>query len=106
MIANYNEYINMISSFSSYSNDKWDDHKGSYVLLSCSGFIYSEFIENNIGVITKVYYPGAWFNVKYENVPKNLEIYLNREFNTADIKYISKNKEDLKAILVGKKYNL
>jgi hypothetical protein len=99
----------MITKFKIFENSQepWDHMKGSYVILGKLDKKYSDFLEKNIALITKVYYPGAWFNVIFDNIPKELEKSLdNLDFNTADIKHISKNKEDLESILKSKKYNI
>ena len=90
-----------------FEDEKWNDKEGSYVLLSINKENYDNFLNNNIGKITKVYYPGSWFDVEFDDIPEELErMFGKRNFHTNDIKHISKNREDLEAILLGRKYNI
>ena len=93
----------MITKFKIF--EAFDDKIGYYVILDDPR--YSEFLKNNVGVITKVYYPGSWFDVKFDNLPKELEIFLkDRNFHVDHIKHISKDKETLEAIIQSQKYNI
>ena len=68
-----------------------------------------EFFENNIGEITKMYYPGAWFDLKYTKAPDYIIEYMEysmKGFNVADILIKSKNKQECEAYLAAKKYNI
>lgn len=101
----------MITKFKLFE-EKWNKETGSYVIMTEPGdrekdIAIRNFLENNIGKITKMFYPGAWFNVEYDNIPSNIKKYLeNKDFNSAYILHISKNKEDLEPYIALKKYNL
>ena len=100
----------MITKFKLFE-EAWNDKIGYYVILTystSSNPSYSNFFKNNIGQITKMYYPGAWFDVKFDNIPTEIEKFIEKRmnFNTADIKYISKDKQELEAILIANKYNI
>ena len=102
----------MITKFKLYENkEPWDSLKGEYVVLKYESRHkdVSKFLENNIGKVTKVYYPGAWFDVEYKNPPERVERYLRfikDQFNTADIIIHSKDIDDCKAYINSKKFNL
>ena len=101
----------MITKFKIFEDSQeeipWNNKEGSYVILNKSGKKYSDFLDKNIALITKVYYPGAWFDVKFNDIPEELESLLDGiDFHTSEIKYISKNREDLESILQSKKYNI
>ena len=62
----------------------WDSMIGEYVVLrNTRNNKYTDFLENNIGIIDKVYYPGAWVKVVYDNPPDYIQKFLNNkgEFN-------------------------
>jgi len=102
----------MITNFKIFEKKLWNDIEGEYVILKYTRTYnkkrYSQFFETNIGKVKKAYYPGSWFDVEYEDIPKVIEKYLENkgQFNTADILFRSKNREDCKAYLEAKKYNL
>ena len=79
------------------------------------------FISNNIGRITKIEEEGPYrdsykdkvyiaYIVEYDNVPKdkkyNILYFKNLFFSLREIKFWSKNKEDVEEYLTAKKYNL
>ena len=94
-------------------------HEGDYVLCEDIGIhilpALSEFIGNNVGEIVKndaiIKYS---YMVKYENIPSKLKRFFTystkqencRGMDTSEIKYYSKNKEELKIFIDSKKYNL
>ena len=88
--------------------DAWNSMEGEYVILKTRKNEYSDFIENNIGIVKKVYWSGSWFSVEYENPPEYIKKLLSNkgEFHVADIVYRSKNREDCEAVIVAKKYNI
>jgi len=94
----------MITKFKIF--ESWDDKLGYYVILCDVNRKYSEFLKNNIGLITKIYYPGTWFDVKFDNVPTELKYLNDINFNTVNIEHISKDKKELESILDSRKYNL
>ena len=75
-------------------------------------FKVDEFINNNVGQIVKIEHLGGikWYYVEYYNIPKELwsEFYLNDStlMQLKHIKYFSKNKENLEAILTANKFNI
>jgi len=88
---------------------------GDYVLLKRTTYNedFENFIANNIGLITEITNKKRNIEVKFFNVPENIEhlsFFPNgggwTYFKTYDIKHISKNKEDLTVFLTAKKYNL
>ena len=97
----------MITKFKIFEEKNWNDDIGSYVIVKSKN--HSEFFENNIGRITKMYYPGAWFDVEYDNEPIVITNYLDGKaghFNIADILIKSKDKTECEAYLAAKKYNI
>lgn len=97
----------MITKFKIFEEEKWNDDIGSYVVVRNDR--YPEFFENNIGEITKMYYPGAWFDLKYTKAPDYIIEYMEysmKGFNVADILIKSKNKQECEAYLAAKKYNI
>lgn len=107
----------------SYENNLQNKPKvGDYVIVDFKSDIYStnfkNFIDNSIGLIWKET-SNNYFFIKYFNIPKDLE----KEFQYSDylqsikignsilipsndVKYFSKNKEDLYHYISAKKYNL
>jgi len=79
------------------------------------GNILKKFIYNNVGeyfsIDKDVNYSNPYYIlVKYDNVPKELKRYFKknktRYIQEYDIKFWSKNKEDVEAYIAEKKYNL
>jgi len=76
------------------------------------------FISNTIGCITDIEKGGSYYDsfgnkvniiyiVKYDKYPKGLSSYFdNLFFSEYEVKFWSKNKEDVEVYLSGKKYNL
>jgi len=73
------------------------------------------FVANNIGKLIKIEidkYDVVFFLVKYNNIPKELELYKSMNNNTSfelkkeDLIKWSKNEEDLEMILQSNKFNL
>lgn len=103
----------MITKFNLFEKlEEWNKETGYYVILTWGGTFDKDvklrnFLENHIGKITKMYYPGSWFTAEFDNTPDDIQKLLkDRDFNSTQILHISKNKEDLEAILQAKKYNL
>jgi hypothetical protein len=103
----------MITKFKIFEElEEWNKETGYYVILTEPGdrekdIEIRNFLENHIGRIKKMYYPGAWFTVEFDNVPEKIAKYFNgRDFHQSYIKYISKNKEDLEPFIQSNKYNL
>ena len=104
----------MITNFKIFEeSEKWNKETGYYVIMTEPGdrsvdIRLRKWLENNIGQITKMYYPGAWFDVKYDNMPEVIKSRIKGKtnFNSANILHISKNREDLEAIIAGNKYNI
>lgn len=88
----------------------WNSIEGEYVVLKYDKKKkkYADFIENNIGIIKKVYYPGSWFDVEYDNAPGIIiDLLKNKgQFHRISISIRSKDKKDCEAYLEAKKYNL
>jgi len=74
----------------------------------------SEWLNYNIGKIINFYAPPGYFNVYYENIPSDLNVYFLSRFNkggykqmmNSEILHWSKDKEDLKVFFDANKYNL
>lgn len=83
---------------------------GDYVIMSSGSNSYEikNFIENNIGRIADISYDRYYLYVRYENVPITIKNIFGRarQFNESNVVHISKNEEDLKAIIAQNKYNL
>ena len=107
-----------IKQFDKLINTNFKDAEiGDYVLCSEESTISDHdddiniFIENNIGKIIELK-RGYDYIVEYDNIPKEFKnefIYSNnsaRGMFKNEVKHISKNKKDLEAILMSKKYNL
>jgi len=78
------------------------------------GYASAEFTSNNIGLIVN-YNGRSAYSVKYEFdiIPKNIREYFDytydgycRAMTIDDIKFWSKNKEDVESYLTSKKYNI
>lgn len=103
----------IITSFKIFEEQAWNDKEGGYVVLKCDRNVkYTDFIENNVAKVVKMYYPGAWFRVEFENPPDYIEKFLKMkgEFNSAEILFYSKNKEECQEFIdiknSTKKFNL
>ena len=53
--------------------EEWNKETGHYVIMTETGdrpgdVMLRKFLESNIGQIKKMYYPGGWFDAKYDNV--------------------------------------
>ena len=97
----------MITKFKIFEEKIWNDEIGYYVIVKSKN--HSEFFENNIGKISNMYYPGAWFDVEYDNIPDKILRYLDYkagQFNVADILIKSKDKKECEDYLTMKKFNL
>jgi hypothetical protein len=68
---------------------------------------YLKFIEDNIGKVVLINENGGYVRIEYDkNVPGN-DMIVNYTFlDINNIKYYSKNREDLEEILSAKRYNL
>ena len=75
----------------------------------------NNFLDNNIGELVFIsdVYHKMWFYVKYNNIPKTLETWFEndvevdtRDFTIDEIIYWSEKKEDLKAFIKGKQFDL
>jgi hypothetical protein len=90
--------------------EKWNQDIGSYVVMTDNKFPL--YFENNVGKITKMYYPGSWFDLEYDNIPHIIQKYLNTKkgFHFQSILFKSKNKEEAEEFIKiknnTKKYNL
>lgn len=89
----------MILKFKKFESKKWNDKEGGYVVLKSGRNVkdkYTDFIENNVAKVVKMYYPGSWFRVEFENTPDYVKKILNNkgEFNSAEVLFYSKNKEE------------
>jgi len=72
--------------------------------------LLNDFMSNNIGVIV-MYDPKSsyGYEIEYNNIPDNAMEYFSNNYilvSKSEIKFWSKNKEDVEAYLSGKKYNL
>lgn len=115
----------MITNFKIYEKLENKPELGDYVIVSIiSDLIQTynddeqDFIENHIGKIVEIIkYPSTiYYAVEYD-IPKDFVPYPYYrtkysgwksawQFERKDLKYISKNKEDLIPIIDAKKYNL
>ena len=112
-----------IKTFESLKTPEVGDYVICTDLTSVPEYVL-EFIENNIGQIVEIEMPTSWqlssreenpYCVYFENAPynktpnyfpKHKEFLSCRWFNLREIKYISKNKEELKYIINAKKFNI
>jgi len=99
MIKNYKKYVS-------------NPNVGDYVYCEekgISGKLY-DFIYSNIGQIISKNDIINTYKIKYENIPHGLDYgYFEdhcRTINWFEIKYFSKNKEELELRLQSKKYNI
>jgi len=115
----------MITKFKIYEKLENKPELGDYVIVSIlSDLIQTynddeqDFIENHIGKIVEIIkYPSTiYYAVEYD-IPKNFVPYPYYrtkylgwrpawQFERKDLKYISKNKEDLEDIIIAKKYGV
>ena len=99
----------MITKFKIYEEiNRGRPEIGDYVIVEfgpvtsdSNHFFPREHVENNIGEI--IDYGFAKYYIKYENLPREDKII---EIFRKDIKYCSKNIEDLEMFITSKKYNL
>jgi len=115
------KYVKTPEEFEEIRTIKDEPQIGDYVICeedpSYSGL--SQFISTKIGKIIGFSKNGYYHIVQYQNIPELLKFYftyqdfdnLKRYYNcvpmlTENIKYWSKNKKDLEAILAANKYNL
>jgi hypothetical protein len=104
------KYIKQFDNLSPDSNITKNSIKveiGDYVICSEYDNDINFFIENNIGEVIDLNC-GYPYIVKYNNAPEGLK---NKNFHRRgmykdEIKYVSKNKEDLESILLAKKFNI
>ena len=76
-------------------------------------YLYLEFVQNNIGQIIGCNNYNNNYTVAYYNIPENIKIWFDTynyimaiNINDTNIKYYSKNKEELELILLNNKYNI
>jgi hypothetical protein len=72
--------------------------------------IVSDFINNNVGLITKENDHEPKYLVKYSNVPSELDRFFDRlncrVMGSSEILHFSKSKEELELKLMSIKYNI
>jgi len=91
-----------------FEEKPWNDIEGEYVVLTYHKK-YNDFLENNIGVVKKAYYPGSWFDVEYNNPTEVIKKFLKSKgdnFHITNVLFRSKNREECEAYLTSKKYNI
>ena len=103
----------MITKFKLFGSINEGEPKvGDYVICeeSVSGEVVKEFISNNIGIFSKSIHDETFkYSIEYENIPDNIYgAFTNkcRRMSRQEIKYWSKDKEELEILLVTNKYNL
>ena len=119
----------MITQFKIFENvNHGEPEVGDYVIChSHMDFFYevNDFTKTNIGEIIKIdsqvdKYKYEYddnidviYMVKYENVPKTLDFLVFKDYDCDsfvmykdDIKYWSKNKEELEKVIEAEKYNI
>jgi len=89
---------------------------GDYVICQDEEDDLISFMNNNIGKIIDISHNDKIpFDIEYENIPSNIQNYFgfnnniknnNRVMSREEILYWSKNKEDLKQIILQRKYNI
>ena len=100
-----------------FENLKDEPEVGDYTICISPNFVVNEklidFIESNIGRITKMYDVSSLkskkYYILYDNVPISLEYYFDKNtriFNEDEIIEFAKTKEDLEIKLQANKYNL
>ena len=101
----------MITKFKLYEEiNQNEPEEGDYVICSEYEKDIKDFIENNVGQYVH-YEVGARYPYDIEyNIPDNIiKIYFEnncRRFSFDEIKYWSKDKDELESFLAAKKYNL
>jgi len=112
----------MITIFKIFEQENRLSEVGDYVICQEDGQL-DNFLANNIGTIVRVpVYRGKYrsqstrYLVRYKNIPNDIEDwfidgaeeeFINcRRMYDEEIIYFSKNKEDVKAYIQLKKYNL
>jgi len=110
----------MITKFRIYEKMNVNDPEvGDYVIAESNDFLtdLNEFTKNRIGKLYNIFKPlyadDLSYTIIYDNIPKELDFYKFKIYdeeaislNIEDIKYWSKNKEDLEKVLMTNKYNI
>jgi len=110
----------MITKFKIFENvNENEPEVGDYVIASSNDFLIdlNEFTKNRIGRLYNIFKPlyvdDLSYTVIYDNIPKELDCYTFKVYDEEaisldkeDIKYWSKDKEDLEKILMTNKFNL
>jgi hypothetical protein len=103
----YDKYNN----FKSYDSNifktwKKDNIIGKYVIMKFyTNKEYDNFLRNNIGQIIDVPENG-YIEIKYDNIPPELDYLENYWFIAKNIIKMSDNKDDLEQYITMNKYNL
>ena len=103
----------MIIKFKTYESINEDEPElGDYVICKESHeheIVVQNFLSQNIGKIVEMN-KGYKYIVKYKNIPNDTKKYFiyqgTRGMDRNEIKYWSKDKEELESILNANKYNL
>ena len=110
----------MITKFKIYEEINLNEPEvGDYIIAESNDFLtdINEFTKNRIGILYNIFKPlyadDLSYTIIYDNIPKELDFYVFKVYddeaismNREDIKYWSKNKEDLEKILIANKFNI